>query len=200
MKYCCYILLIIFFVSCSKTKRDFFQSVKKSNHFLDTFSLSNLNGFGLDEKAIFKNGKNYFDFNSTNNSIYSMGYFSNDSGKIFFLPEQAEEDLLFADTSFWNSTTVPTRSYIVVSKSKTVYEVDRLGLFYNLSLNDSVLLIRMRVSNVLNRTETLIFELSKKLDMLAIKYVNCKNDTLIMNFSPKQEVYFKHLDESSKCL
>lgn len=201
MKYYCYTLLIIFLVSCNKEKRIFFQSLKSSNHFLDTFSLSNLNGFGLGDKVVFKNGKNYFDFNSSNNSIYTVGYFSNDSGKISFLPEQSEQDLLFTDdTSFWNNTVISTKPTVVKSKSQTVYEVDRLGLIYNFSLNDSTLLIRMRVSNVLNRTETLIFELSKKLDMLTIKHVNCKNDTLIMNFFPKQEVYYKHFNKDSKCL
>lgn len=201
MKRYFYIFIIFVLCSCIGKKRTFFQSLKSQNYFLDTFSLSNLKGFGLGDKAIFRKGKVFFEFNGSNNSIYTVGYFSNDSGKISFLPEQSDQDLFFMDdSSLWNNEVVSTKPLVVKSKSQTVYEVDRLGLIYNVLLNDSTLLIRMRVSNILNKTETLIFEVSKKLDVVGISQINCKNDTLLINFFPKGKVYFKNINKESTCL
>ncbi|MEI6811093.1 MAG: hypothetical protein WCK60_03550 [Candidatus Nomurabacteria bacterium] len=195
-----YIILAICFFSCTDgTKRDFFQSVKVENHFLDTFSLSDLKSFGISNKSTLKNGRAYYDFNSLSNAIYTNGFFSKDKGKIFFLPEKSEQELLLLDTSLWNAPAqiLPQK---LSTKSQTVYEITRLELVYNENFKDSVLSVEMRMSNILNRTETLIFNITKGLDILAIEHVDCKNDTLIMKFFPKQEVYFKYINKSGRCL
>jgi hypothetical protein len=195
-----YLILAMWFVSCNDGyKRDFFKSVKDENYFLDTFSLSDLKKFGISNKSILKNGKAYYDFNSLSNSIYTNGFFSMNKGKVFFLPEKSEGELLLVDMSLWNtpSQILPQR---LSTQNQTIYEIKRLGLDFNNNLKDSVLNVEMRMSNILNRTETLIFAITKEVDILSIEHIDCKNDTLIMKFFPKQEVYFKHIDKSARCL
>ena len=154
--------------------------------------------FGISNSSILKNGRAYYDFNSLSNSIYTNGFFSKDKGKIFFLPEKSEQELLFLDTSLWNfpAQILPQK---LTTKSQTVYEITRLGLVYNNNFKDSILSVEMSMSNILNRTEVLVFEVSKTLDIFTIEHINCKNDTLVMNFFPKQGVYFKHINKSGRC-
>lgn len=199
MRYIFFILLIIFFLSCYKSKRDFFQNVNSENHFLDTFSLSNLKGFGISDKATIKKNKDYYEFNQSENSIYMQGYFNRTENKIFFLPENSENDLLFFDKSFWN-TSLQRKSKMIRTKSQTTYEISIPEIIYNSEIKDSTINIKMSMSNILNRSETLVFEINKKLDVLKIEHINCKQDTLIMKFFPKQEVYYKHINRSAVCL
>ncbi len=192
--------MIFCFVSCKDGyKRDFFKSIKDENFFLDTFSLSRLKKFGISNKSVLRNGNTYYDFNVLSNSIYTNGSFSRNKRKVFFLPEKSETELLLVDMALWNnpSQMLPQR---VSTLSQTVYEITRSELVYNDNLRDSVLNVEMRMSNILNQTETLVFAITKGVDILSIEHINCKNDTLIMKFLPKQEVYFKNINKSSRCL
>jgi hypothetical protein len=194
-----YVLMMIFLFSCNENKRDFFQSLQSENHFLDTFSMCNLKGFGMSDKSVVKDGRAYYQFNNLQNSIYTEGFMFRDKQELYFLPENSDRTILFFDASIWNKA-VPKKPQKMSTKSQTVYETQFLGLIYNNYLKDSTSRIELRMSNILNRTEALIFEVTQKLDVLTIEHINCKNDTLVMKFFPKQEVYYKHINKSAVCL
>ncbi|MEO9023278.1 MAG: hypothetical protein ABI237_18535 [Ginsengibacter sp.] len=191
--------MIIVISSCNRSKRIFFQSINSENYFLDTFSLMNLKGFGISKMPTGKNKEEYYDFNSSTNSIYMQGYFNKVGNKIFFLPENTEKKLLFFDKSFWDPS-IKKVSQKIITKSQSMYEITPLGIVYNHIVKDSSFKIEMRMSNILNRDESLIFDVNKNFDVLSILFINCKNDTLMMEFLPKQEVYFKHVNKSAVCL
>lgn len=194
-----YVLMIILLFSCNENKRDFFQSLQSTNYFLDTFSMCNLKGFGMSDKSVVKDGRAYYQFNNLNNSIYTQGFFFRDKQELFFLAENSDSAILFFNASIWNKPVQKT-SQKISTKTQTVYETQFLGLVYNNDLKDSTSRIVLRMSNILNRTEALVFEVTKKLDVLTIEHINCKNDTLEMKFFPKQEVYYKHFNKSAVCL
>lgn len=195
MRYLYFILIIILF-SCTETDRNFFQNLKMKNHFLDTFSLSNLKKFGLSSKPTLKNGKYYYDFNKSDNSIYAEGSFRKDDGKLFFLPNESNNELLFLDTSQLTMSS----GQKVTTRNKSFYEIKLLGVSYNSDLRDSTFKIEMNDGGTFSHPETLLFEINKKLDVLSIEHINCKHDTLMINFFPRQEVYYKYINKSAVCL
>jgi hypothetical protein len=197
-KYSIYSLLIVLLATCNVKKRDFFQNFKPNSIVLDTFSLSNLKGFGLAQSSEVKFGKKYYSFNAVKNDIYCNGLFRHSSDKIYFLPEGCETEFLFLDLSWKKSSSIKSRSQI--TKNQSIYSVEWLGQNYNPSLRDSVFNIKIRSSSIFNRSEDLIFEITKDLKIISIEQINCKNDTLRISLSPNERVYFKHFNSATVCL
>lgn len=191
-------MLFIFLFSCHEAKRDFFQNLKAENIFLDTFSLSNLKGVGLSAKPTVRQGKNYYAFNVPENSVYANGSFCRVKDKLFFLPNEADTEMLFLDLRWNTSSSIAPQS--LTTKNRSFYSVEWLGLSYNAVLRDSVYNVKINSSNIFSRPEDLLFEVSKNFELITIEQINCKHDTLTINFSPKEEVYFKHINKSAVCL
>lgn len=199
MKYFIFPIVFICLLSCNEAKRDFFQNLKAKNIFLDTFSLSNLKGVGLSaEPTIKQEGKSYYDFNIPKNSIYTNGLFCKVKDKLFFLPNGADREFLFLDLRWNTLSTIAPQS--LTTESQSFYSTEWLGLSYNAALRDSVYNVKINSNNIFNRSEDLLFEISKKLELISIEQINCKHDTLTINFFPKQEVYFKHINKNAVCL
>jgi hypothetical protein len=198
MRFFCLFIATSCLFSCSETKRDFFQNLKADNTFLDTFSLSNLKGFGLTNNLISKRGKDYYSFNCADNGIYVSGSFRKDEGTIHFLPEDSDTELLFLDSSWKSTSFVDLQS--VTTKSKDFYSVTWLGLSFSHTFNDSIYNVKIDCDGVFNHPESLIFQVKRDFELVSIRHVNCKQDTLLIRFLPKEEIYFTHYNPRSKCL
>lgn len=199
MRHLFLLILLVLLFSCNRTKREFFQSMGAENRFLDSFSLYNLKSFGMSSKPISKNGKLYYEFNCTSNLVYVRGYFRKENRKLFFLPKNSEKEFLFLDASLGNSS-AQLREWEETTKDNDLYELRWLGFAYNYIIKDSTFKIQINEDGIFTLPESLVFEVSKNFDILKIEHVNCKNDTLIMNFYPKQEVYFSHINKAAVCL
>jgi len=197
-----FIIMLVFVitgVSCKKKERDFFKSIQSKNVFLDTFSLLNLKGFGLSIAPFIKANEYCFEFNNSKNSIYITGAFYEKDESLFFFPENSNSSMVFLDKGMWDFSN-QISSQEVTTKDNSVYEVSRLGLKFNQEIKDSTIDVGIRVSGMSIGTQFLIFEISKELDVLKLLHINCKNDTLVINFFPQREVYYRHLNESTRCL
>ncbi len=185
MKYFIFPMLFIFLFSCNEVKRDFFQNLKAENIFLDTFSLSNLKGVVLSSKPTIRQGKNYYAFNVSENSIHANGSFCRVKDKLFFLPNEADTEILFLDLRWNTSSSIAPQS--LTTKNQSFYSLEWLGLSYNAVLRDSVYTVKINSSNIFSRPEDLLFEVSKKFELISIEQINCKHDTLTINFFQKKK-------------
>lgn len=192
------LILIVNLYSCNENKRDFFQSLKTKHHFLDTFSLSNLKDFGISNKIVQKQNKGYYEFNNFNNAIYIGGFFRKEGRKLFFLPRDSEVELLFLDSHWITSSQVSSQK--ITTKSNSIYDIKWLGLIYDSNLKDSLFNIQIYGDGLFSHPENLLFKVNRAFDVSMIQHVDCRNDTLIMNFFPEQGVYFNHINESAVCL
>jgi len=190
--------MVMFLFSCTESRRDFFQNLKTDNIFLDTFSSSNLKGLGLSNKSTSKEGKRYYEFNSFNNIIYITGSFRKEDSRILFLPEGSDIEFLFLDLNWNTSSSIQPQS--VTTKNRDFYSVTWLGLSYNSVFSDSVYNIKIDGDGMFNHPESLIFQVKKDFELVSIEHINCKHDTLLINFLPKKEVNFKYLNTNTKCL
>jgi hypothetical protein len=133
------------------------------------------------------------------NSILINGYLFREAKKIFFLPENSNENILLFDADIYgNHSNIFSQK--IISKNKTIYETQGLGVNYDYGLRDSVLVSKISLDDIMNKNEMLIIEINKELDILEIKHVNCKNDTLLMNFFPTKKVFYKNINKSAFCL
>ncbi|HEY8898343.1 MAG TPA: hypothetical protein VIM79_26125 [Niastella sp.] len=191
--------LMIFYLSCSTNERRFFISLKDSNPFLDSFSSLNLKGFGLSLKGKMLNNHSVFEFNKNDNSIGTSGDFYESNGRLFFLPTNSDKELILYDKNMWYNLN-DFFAEAIVTKDRTSYETSLIGVSFNKEVRDSTLSVAINRSSILNKTESVIFEVTKGLDVSKVVYVNCKNDTLVMVFLPKEEVYYKCKNNSTGCL
>jgi len=198
MRLFCFLIMVMFLFSCTESRRDFFQNLKTDNIFLDTFSSSNLKGLGLSNKSTSKEGKRYYEFNSFNNIIYITGSFRKEDSRILFLPEGSDIEFLFLDLNWNTSSSIQPQS--VTTKNRDFYSVTWLGLSYNSVFSDSVYNIKIDGDGMFNHPESLIFQVKKDFELVSIEHINCKHDTLLINFLPKKEVNFKYLNTNTKCL
>ena len=190
------IVCFIFLECVHSERRDFFKSLKSENVFLDTFSLFNLKEFGISEHSKEINGKKYFQINSDKSAIILDGFFRKEKNAILFLPSGSDSEILFIDPSPVASAGL-TEARI---KTKTILYVIRGNEpQFDYDLKDTVRKVEIYVESQAVQPEVITFSITKDLDIASLERVNCKQDTLIMKFIPKQQVYFKTIN-TALCL
>jgi hypothetical protein len=195
-----YLLIFSFvFFACGRQDRQFFQSLKVKHAFLDTFSQFDLKGFGISNKSIEQRGKSYYNFNAGKNSVFIGGFFRRESNIIYFLPRDAEKELIFFDIIKPNLSSDDSGRK-VITQTRGYFEIVEKGSIYNALLNDTTYLVEINGNGLVSESESLIFEINEKFDIVNIKHVNCRNDTLTMVFQPDEKVFYANRNDSVKCL
>ncbi|CAN5404326.1 hypothetical protein BH11BAC3_BH11BAC3_07790 [soil metagenome] len=194
------IVLCITFLSCKNNKQEPPLGIISKNYFLDTFSLLNLKGFGIGNEPIKLNDNIYYEFNQTKNSFPIKGFIRKDKGTVFFRDLlKKNSEYIFYSSEF--KAKYQQESIIKRASDSSPMEIKFVNNIFNNQLNDTLTLISYTYRSSYNsiQPDEIIIFYTKSGKVLKFDFVNCRNDTLEMNFV-NRNVFYKNRNADLQCL
>ena len=187
-------------ISCKKNKnRDFCVHIESVNTFIDTFKDANLRGLGIQDKALKLMGKNYYKFNVAENVFFLKGYISKTSNSLFFIPLGDKSN----EYEFFNKEIVKVNFDSISQLKEVNYQgltISYIKTMFSTEINDTIATIKFKDLSNQSYAEEILMDVGFKNDIVNLKSINCKNDTLVINFYPAKNVYYKNINKDVKCL